>query len=323
MTMDAAERQSIATVLAELASSHDGSELDRALADFGWSDLLRLEPLLATGALFAAQGRAGTWSGAFHDLLAGWDPIGDRAMDRAVVLVPMPGSNGRRDARPAVDGLLIGPRTDFGSVIAIVASNESLQVVEAPRHHLSIEAVGGLDPRLGVSRVTGEASGYHCLLDGPAGEHWWSERVASGRRALVFGLAGAMEAMLGLAVTHASERHQFNRPIGTFQAVRHRLAESFVALEATRAAAEAAFDEEEWELSAMTAKVVAGRAHKLVATHCQQVLAGVGYTAEHPFHTYFARATALDRLLGSGVELAPELGRMLLRRGHAVRLANL
>ena len=223
----------------------------------------------------------------------------------------------------SVDGLLIGARPGFGSVITILESSGLIRVIEVPREAVTVRSVDGLDPRLRVSRVTGEVTTDRCLLEGPAAEHWWSARVVSGRRALAFGLAGTVEAMLGLAVTHASERHQFDRPIGTFQAVRHRLAESFVAVAATQAVAEAAFDDEERELGAMTAKVVAGRAQKLVSAHCQQVLAGVGYTAEHPFHRYFARATALDRLLGSGSELATELGQTLIRRGGAVRLANL
>jgi alkylation response protein AidB-like acyl-CoA dehydrogenase len=132
-----------------------------------------------------------------------------------------------------------------------------------------------------------------------------------------------MEAMLDLATAHARERYQFGRPIGSFQAVRHRLAESRVAASGARSAARASFDEHEPVVAAMAAKVVAGRAFGKVAAHCQQVLAGVGFTADHPFHRFLFRGVVADRLFGSAAELAAELGRALVERVDPVRLAEL
>ena len=50
-----------------------------------------------------------------------------------------------------------------------------------------------------------------------------------------------------------------------------------------------------------------------MARHCQQVLAGIGFTTEHPFHRYFRRAIVLDQLLGAGSLLTAELGTEVLR----------
>ena len=61
------------------------------------------------------------------------------------------------------------------------------------------------------------------------------------------------------------------------------------------------------------AKSVAGRGARTVARHCQQVLAGVGFTDEHEFHRYFRRVLAVDGLLGDARTLTRELGEELLR----------
>jgi hypothetical protein len=320
--VDADDLRRITETIRELTATKDGQELTQALADFGWPELLAVEPAAAIGSLFGAQGRAGSWSRALHDVLDRSGPIGPGATPGSVVLVPWP-STGEPDQTSPVDGLVVGAGIDFESVVSPVGAGSVMQVIEVPRRHVRVHTIAALDARLPMLRVTASVDAGRGLLEGEMASRWWSERLAAGRRALAFGIGGALEAMLGLAVTHASDRRQFDRPIGTFQAVRHRLAECLVAVNATTAAAEAAFDPEEPVLSAMTAKLIAGRSQKLVSSHCQQVLAGVGYTAEHPFHTYFSRAATLNRLLGSADELAPQIGHLLMERRSATRLVNL
>jgi alkylation response protein AidB-like acyl-CoA dehydrogenase len=118
--------------------------------------------------------------------------------------------------------------------------------------------------------------------------------------------------MLQLARDHARERIQFGRPIAAFQAVRHRLAESLVAIEAAEAALGAAWDIGS-PLDAALAKAIAGRSARTVALHGQQVLAGIGFTAEHAFHPYVRRTLMLDGLLGDVRSLTRDLGEELLR----------
>ena len=118
--------------------------------------------------------------------------------------------------------------------------------------------------------------------------------------------------MLELARTHALERMQFGRPIGSFQAVRHRLAESLVALEAAAALLDAAWEDPSPVTPAM-AKAFAGRSARTVARHCQQVLAGIGFTTEHPLHRSVRRTIVLDQLLGAGSVLTRQLGTDILR----------
>ena len=128
--------------------------------------------------------------------------------------------------------------------------------------------------------------------------------------------------MLRLAREHALEREQFGRPIAQFQAVRHRLAETYVALEAADAAVVSAWDAP-GPLTAMLAKSLAGRGATIAARHCQQVLAGIGFTSEHALHRYVKRALVLDGLLGSSSRLPQELGATLLATRQLPRLLDL
>lgn len=134
---------------------------------------------------------------------------------------------------------------------------------------------------------------------------------ATARRALAHELVGAARAMLELARVHALERVQFGQPIAQFQAVRHRLAEALVAIEAASAALDAAWDDDT-QTAAAIAKAVAGRSARTVAKHAQQVLAGIGFTTEHPFHGYLFRVLELDHQYGDYRTLTRELGAQLL-----------
>jgi hypothetical protein len=135
---------------------------------------------------------------------------------------------------------------------------------------------------------------------------------ATRRLAIAHELIGASRAMLELARTHALEREQFGRPIAAFQAVRHRLAEALVAVEAAQAAVDAAWLDQS-DLAAQMAKAIAGRAAKTVAKHSQQVLAGIGFTSEHPFHRYYWRVLELDLVLGDATAFTRSLGERIVR----------
>ncbi|MEU1511473.1 acyl-CoA dehydrogenase family protein [Streptomyces sp. NPDC005811] len=143
--------------------------------------------------------------------------------------------------------------------------------------------------------------------------------LAAGRRALGWWLLGTGHAMLALARRHVLDREQFGRPLASFQALRHRLAETYVALEGAEAALGAAAD----DTGSLLAKAAAGRAALTAARHCQQALGGIGFTAEHELHRHVRRALVLDGLLGSTRELTREAGALLLREGRTPRLVDL
>lgn len=146
------------------------------------------------------------------------------------------------------------------------------------------------------------------------------EGLAAGRRAVGWWLLGCGRAMLALARAHAVDRVQFGQPIASFQAVRHKLAETLVALDGAAAVLEGAGP---GELGSLLAKAAAGQAAPLAAKHSQQVLGGIGFTAEHSLHVHVKRVLVLDGLLGSSRELTRSAGRSLIDAGSVPRLADL
>ncbi|GAC1311665.1 MAG: acyl-CoA dehydrogenase [Acidimicrobiales bacterium] len=120
--------------------------------------------------------------------------------------------------------------------------------------------------------------------------------------------AGGAAWCLDTAVDYAKVREQFGRPIGQFQAVKHRCADMLVAVEQARAvawdAAQAAAaaatgrDRPGDQLAPAIAAAVAPDAYFRVAKDCIQVLGGIGFTWEHDAHRYLRRATTFRQLLG-------------------------
>lgn len=113
---------------------------------------------------------------------------------------------------------------------------------------------------------------------------------------------GGAEAMLDATVSYAKERKQFGRPIGSFQAVKHRCADMMTAVEEARSAVYlAAVKAESNELIeyAAIAKSVASEAFFKVSSDAIQLHGGVGVTWEYDLHFYFKRARAGLSLLGT------------------------
>ncbi|MCW2667150.1 MAG: hypothetical protein JWN57_2112 [Frankiales bacterium] len=116
-------------------------------------------------------------------------------------------------------------------------------------------------------------------------------------------MVGGTEACLTMAVAYAKDRMQFNRPIGSFQAIKHKCAEMLIALDGARAAAQYAVmvaDGGSAELSTVgpLAKAEASEAFTFAANWTIQVLGGIGFTWEQDAHLYFRRAWADSGLLG-------------------------
>ncbi len=151
-----------------------------------------------------------------------------------------------------------------------------------------------------------------------------SAALQAGWRALGWWLVGTSRAMLLLARQHAVDRVQFGRHISSFQAIRHRLAETLVAIEGAEATLQAATEcDDPQGLASLLAKAAAGQAALTAARHCQQVLGGIGFTAEHPLHHHIKRSLILDGLLGSSRELTRAAGKAVVAAGSAPRLAQL
>ena len=139
----------------------------------------------------------------------------------------------------------------------------------------------------------------------------------TGVAALAAEAVGGAGQALDLAVSHARQRVQFGRPIGSFQAVKHKCADMLVALEGARAALDGALaadagGEGDHGTAALVAGLQCSAAYTHITAEAIQVLGGTGFTWEHPAHLYFRRARSSAVLLGTEAQqraaLADRLG---------------
>jgi alkylation response protein AidB-like acyl-CoA dehydrogenase len=115
--------------------------------------------------------------------------------------------------------------------------------------------------------------------------------------------AGGAQRALEMAVKYAKLREQFGRPIGSFQAIKHKCASMLVTVESMKSAAyyglwAAASDEGELPLVASVAKAFCSDGYTMVTTENIQIHGGIGFTWEHPAHLYLKRARSSRVLLG-------------------------
>ena len=135
------------------------------------------------------------------------------------------------------------------------------------------------------------------------GEALLERMVMVGSVILATEQVGLAQRCLDMAVAYAKERHQFGRPIGSFQAVKHTCADMLVQVESARAAAYAAAaalagnDPELAELAPL-AKSYCSEAALFCAAENIQVHGGIGFTWEHDAHLYFRRAKSSELMLG-------------------------
>jgi alkylation response protein AidB-like acyl-CoA dehydrogenase len=311
--MDAEDLRLFAESLrqAALRNKEQGlASFDEALEELGWRDALVDEPAAAAAALFAVQGELNVSSSALDDVVL--TALGLAAHASTAVALPALGEHLPPGAfhgeRLIVRGVGTRRLRDAGEVIVVAIRGEGHVVVRVPRADLDLRAVDGMDPWGGWVEVTGEIAAPGVVEATAAA---WTAATVSAQVAVAQEITAASRSMLMLARDHAADRIQFGRPIGSFQAVRHRLADSFLAVESADAAVGVGWAEPS-TFTAEMAKAIAGRTGRTVARHAQQVLAGMGFTSEHAFHRYFKRVLVLDQLFGSGASLSTEIGNEIL-----------
>lgn len=213
-------------------------------------------------------------------------------------------------AGDAVPSLIWGPYALNAQVadVFLVPREDGLYAV--PPAGVNVTPCGVMDPTRRLARVavtgTGERLGTPDLA--------WVRDVALA--ALAAESAGAAARCLELTVSYAKQRTQFGRPIGSFQALKHRMADLHVLVEtaesASLAAASAVVTGADLHHTAATAAVWCTEAFATVAGEMIQLHGGVAITWEHDAHLYFKRAHGNTHLFGSAREhvarLATQLG---------------
>jgi hypothetical protein len=167
------------------------------------------------------------------------------------------------------------------------------------------EAVTAMDPTRRLARVTPQSTT-------PLGADPGIADVAA--ILLAAEQIGAASRCLELTVEYTKERHQFGRPIGSFQALKHRMADLYVAVQAARAVVNDALEEPS-ATSAALARVAATEAFSTVAAEGIQLHGGIAITWEHDMQLYFKRAHGSSQLLGPAREYLRRLESEVLSPG--------
>ena len=205
------------------------------------------------------------------------------------------------------DLLLVAARTDAGV---------SLFAVDATGPGVTRTPLFTMDQTRKLADVElNDAPGRLIGTDGAA-----SACIDQALQLAVVGLAaeqvGGAQKCLEMSVQYAKDRIQFGRPIGSFQAVKHKCADMLMHVELARSAAQyaawcAAELDDDLPIAAAMAKSYCSEAYFSVAAETIQVHGGIGFTWEHPAHLYFKRAKSSELLLGGPVvhrrSLAKEL----------------
>lgn len=309
---------------AEARRRPGAAEADQPFHELGWADALAVAPRQVAGAAFRVLGTSGAATCLLDDVVAA--ALGMEFDASFTVVLPRPHAH-HAAGQLTNDGVIVdgvvSARLDRATTVVVpLASGRGYVTVDAESLR-SGAAPAALDPDGPYRRVRAELTAADVVASEHPGAPWESG-VRAARLALAHQLLGGASEMLEMARQHALDRTQFGRPIGSFQAVRHRLADTLVAIEgAVSVAGAATSDTEPDALAIALAKSLAGKAAKLAASNAQQVLGGIGFTTDHPFHRWFKRTLVLDSLFGSARTLPAEIGRELLTRGSAPRLFEL
>ena len=202
--------------------------------------------------------------------------------------------------------------------LAILLVGNDLVLVELSAAGVTRNALASLDP----TRPYGEVRFDHTpaeVLAGDGSGAAVATRVVNGAAVLIaFEQLGGAEQVLALSRDYALERKAFGRLIGSFQALKHKLADLYTANELARAHAyygawALSSGAPELPLAAAAARVAATRAFTMAAEENIEIHGGIGFTWEMDCHLYFRRARYLGQLLGSEHAWRARLAEALIR----------
>jgi alkylation response protein AidB-like acyl-CoA dehydrogenase len=207
--------------------------------------------------------------------------------------------DGVRAHELVVAARLLGSTGEEGVGLFVVPQeavrSSAMASLDASRQYATVELDGA---RVGPERALG--GGGDCSV---ALERLLEESTA----ALTMEMVGTCQAIFDIVHAYVGQREQFGVKIGSFQAIKHKLADMYVALESARATAYFAAlciaeDDPRRSLAVSVAKSSAGDCQKLLAQQAIQCLGGIGYTWEHDMHMYVKRVKASAALFGTGAE---------------------
>jgi alkylation response protein AidB-like acyl-CoA dehydrogenase len=190
--------------------------------------------------------------------------------------------------------VLVAARTEGGlSLFAVAGDADGLE-----RTPLATMDQTRKQARLGFSGVSARLVGS----EGGAGPVM-SKTLDLAAVALAAEQVGGAQRVLEMSVEYAKSRIQFGRPIGSFQAIKHKCADMLLEIESAKSAAyyagwAAAEDNDELPVTACLAKAYCSEAYFHAAAENIQIHGGIGFTWEHDAHLYFKRAKSSEHIFG-------------------------
>jgi alkylation response protein AidB-like acyl-CoA dehydrogenase len=286
-------------------------DLWRRLADLGWADLLIDGTTADLCVVAEAVGASSAPVPFVTAAVATWAAGSGAADSGTTVVVPgMMAAEATADGGIVLTGeQLLVPYADIADRLLVSArlrdGDEVVVAVEADRDGIERDPVRTLDvaPAATVTLRNVSPSPEEVLATGGAGATLAREaelRLTLGWTAELTGVAAAAN---DIAVEYAKQRIAFGRPIGQFQAIKHRLVDQRAAIEVSRALvgrAALALDTDATDRAALVALAAfwAGDALRAVPEGAIQVFGGIGYTWEHVAHVHLRRAAVVTALLG-------------------------
>jgi alkylation response protein AidB-like acyl-CoA dehydrogenase len=248
-----------------------------------------LLPGIASGETIAAL--------AFTEDDGSWDPAGIR------LAAAKSGDGWVLDGHKSF--VLDGANAGLILVVAVAEGGLSLFAVDAAAGGLTTAALPALDQTRGLARL--EFAAVPADLIGSAGDAAaiLARVLDVAAVALAAEQLGGAQRALDITVDYTKTRHQFGRPIGSFQALKHRMADLLMEVESLRsavayAASAVADDSDEVPVVASLVKAYASETYFHVAAEMIQMHGGIGFTWEHDAHLFFKRAKSSELFLGDG-----------------------
>ncbi|MFD8801275.1 acyl-CoA dehydrogenase family protein [Streptomyces atroolivaceus] len=247
--------------------------------------------VVATEILLALGAGDGPVAGLLAELAAG----------RKVAVLALPFSTPPADGAAAMTGTLERTVTGVAEAeaadVLLVPTADGLYAVETGGDGVAVQALVPLDLTRPLATVTLSGAAGTLLADAGPAAAAVSKGLLAGAGLLASEQLGLAEWCLTETVRHTRERHQFNRPVGSFQSLKHRMAQLWLEVVSARAAARNAADalatgSPDAPLAVAVAQAYCSGVAVNAAEECVQLHGGIGMTWEHPAHLYLKRAKA-------------------------------
>lgn len=298
-------------------------ELGRALAPIPYlASAVLATAVLTSGLETGGLTASGPGGAALHRLASG---------EMATLVVPatsgprsphaaLPGRRANSDQRVALSGTVTGVlAADCAAMLVVPAIVDGAHVVTLVEHSaagISVTAPTSMDITRPVFDIDFDNTPAEVLIVGTSALQAVEDALRIGAAMLASEQVGVGDWALATAQSYLTVRHQFGRPIGSYQSLRHRAAQLWIDNQQARAAAQyaaavLATDSSDSRVAVSLAKSYCVTAALTGVEECLQMHGGIGFTWEHPVHFYLKRAFTSTVILGSDEEHYNYLGDLL------------